>query len=435
MRRSNGTTGNQETVIPANAMSAAVADYSTLTSFGNGLDLPDGSTRTWLIPDLNAAVDVLDLDNRAIYRMGIEPALGNNYEVEEDDLGFYLQGDFSFEFGGRTLRGNIGARYVETEQTSTGYTFTSGAPLQTTVTRKYDDVLPSLNLVYDFSDTFLMRFGASKVITRPNLNQLNPGAAVSVSGNSRSVTAGNPQLQPFEADAYDLAAEWYFANEALLSAALFYKDIGTFVQTIRESRPFTDNPLGLPDSVAIAACGATPGCSPSVNWDFNLPANTPGGDLKGYEIAYQQPFTFLPGAWSNLGIILNYTGVESDIEYLNSAGVVTATGPLLGLSEDAYNATLYFDNKTFSARVSAAYRSEYVTTIPGRDGNDVEGTLETLNIDFSTSYNFNDHLSVSLEGLNLTDEVQDQRVDSVGRRLSFYHHQGRQYYIGARFKY
>jgi len=435
MRRSNGTTANQETVIPANAMSAAISSYSTLTTFGSGLDLPAGSTRTWLIPDVNAAESVLDLNNQTIYRMGMEPALGNNYDVEEDDLGFYLQGDFSFELGGRTLRGNIGARYVETEQTSTGYTFSGGVPLQATVTRKYDDVLPALNLVYDFSDAFLMRLGASKVMTRPNLAQLNPGASVSVSGNSRSVTAGNPDLEPFTADAYDLAAEWYFANEALLSVALFYKDIGTFVQTIRESRPFTDNPLGLPDSVAIAACGTTPGCSPSVNWDFNLPANTPGGELKGYEIAYQQPFTFLPGAWSNFGVILNYTGVESDIDYLNAAGAVVATAALTGLSEDAYNATLYFDNQTFSARVSAAYRSEYITTIPGRDGNDVEGTLETLNIDFSTAYNFNDHFSVSLEALNLTDEVQDQRVDSVGRRLSFYHHQGRQFYVGARFKY
>ena len=238
---------------------------------------------------------------------------------------------------------------------------------------------------------------------------------MSVSGNARTVTAGNPELDPFRADAYDLAFEWYFANESLVSVALFYKDIKTFVQTIRETRPFTDNPLGLPDSVAIAACGATPGCSPSASWDFTLPANTPGGDLKGFEIAYQQPFSFLPGVWSNFGAILNYTGVESEIDYLNAAGAIAATASLTGLSEDAYNATLYFDNQTFSARVSAAYRSEYLTTIPGRDGNDVEGTLETLNIDFSTSYNINDHFSISLEALNLTDEVQDQRVDSLGR--------------------
>ncbi len=91
------------------------------------------------------------------------------------------------------------------------------------------------------------------------------------------------------------------------------------------------------------------------------------------------------------------------------------TDDLTGLSKDAYNATLYFDNKIFSARVAAAYRSDYLTTVPGRNGNDVEGTAETMNIDFSSSYNINDHFTVSLEALNLTDEVQDQWVGRGGR--------------------
>ena len=75
--------------------------------------------------------------------------------------------------------------------------------------------------------------------------------------------------------------------------------------------------------------------------------------------------------------------------------------------------------------MSAAYRSDYLTTVPGRNGNDVEGTASTMNIDFSSSYNFNEHFSISLEALNLTDEVEDQWVDSAGNRLSYYHHQGR----------
>ncbi len=433
-RRSNGTTANLETIIPPSAAAVPIADYSRLTTMGNGLDMPAGSVTTWLIPDINS--DVMDvLSDRTIYPLGIQPALGNNFDVEEDDRGAYLQADFSFPLGSHTLRGNLGVRYVETEQTSQGYTFTSGVPLQTSVTREYSDTLPALNLVFDFSDTLLLRLGAAKTMTRPNLGQLNPGSSVSVSGNARTVTAGNPDLEPFRADAYDLALEWYFAPESLVSVALFYKDIESFVQTIRETRPFTDNPLGLPDSVAIAACGTQPGCSPAVDWDFNLPANTPGGDLQGFEIAYQQPFSFLPGVWSNFGAILNYTGVESEIDYLNAAGAVVATDDLTGLSKKAYNATLYFDNKIFSARVSAAYRSDYLTTIPGRDGNDVEGTAETLNIDFSTSYQVSEHFALSLEALNLTDEVQDQWVDRAGNRLSFYHHQGRQYYLGARFKY
>jgi iron complex outermembrane recepter protein len=434
LRRSNGTTANQENVIPANAMAASIANYSELTSFGDGLDLPDGAVTRWLIPNLASATQALDLGNATIYRMGIEPALGNNYFVEEDDKGFFLQADFKFDLG---LRGNLGARYVETEQSSDGLTFQVGAgAIGNTVTRKYSDTLPSLNLVYDIGDTLLLRVGAAKVMTRPNLSQLNPGAAVTVSGNSRSVNAGNPFLSPFRAKAYDLAAEWYFAPESLLSLALFYKDIGTFVQTVRDSRPFTGNPLNIPDSVAVAACGTTPGCSPQANWDVNLPANTDGGDLKGFELSYQQPFTFLPGWLESFGAILNYTRVESDIEYLQSAtSTLTVTAPLTQLSKHSYNATLYFDNGRFSARASAAYRSDYLTTVPGRDLNNVEGTAATLNIDFSTSFEFNDHFSISLEALNLTDEVQDQWVDDNADRLSFYHHQGRQVYAGVRIKY
>ncbi len=434
-RRSNGTTGNQEGVLPAVASAAPISSYSMLTSMSSGLNIPAGTVRTWLIPDMNAAIDALDLNNAALYPMGIEPALGNNNEIEEDDLGAYVQGDFRFDVGGRTLRGNVGVRYVQTDMTSKGYTFTSGAPLLQTVNHEYSDTLPSLNLVYDVTDDFLVRFGAAKVITRPNLGNLNPGAAVSVSGNNRTVTAGNPELEPFRADSYDLSFEWYFAPESLLSVALFYKDIESFVQTIRETRPFTGNPLGLPDSVAIAACGTVAGCSPDADWQFNLPANTPGGEVQGFEISYQQPFSFLPGAWSNFGAILNYTGVESDVDYLDATGAVVTTTDLTGLSRDAYNATLYFDNKIFSARLAAAYRADYLTTVPGRNGNDVEGTAETLNLDFSASYNINENFTVTLEALNLTEEVDDQWVDSAGNRLSYYHFQGRQYFLGARFKY
>ncbi|HEU5137923.1 MAG TPA: TonB-dependent receptor [Steroidobacteraceae bacterium] len=436
LRRSNGTTANIEGTIPtiANGTNAPIPTYSEITTFGDGLDLPAGSTTSWLVPDVATAYDVLDLNNRTIYPLGTQPALGNNAEVEEDDLGAFLQGDFSFELGGRTLRGNLGVRYVETSLTTTGYAYQTGGPVQITVETDYDDVLPSLNLVYDISDSLLVRLSGAKVMTRPNLGNLSPGAAVGVAGNNRTVTAGNPFLDPFRANSYDASIEWYFAPESLLSLALFYKDITSFVTNVRSDIPFTGNPLGIPDSVAISACGTVAGCSPAALWAFTVPTNTDGGEVQGFEISYQQPFTFLPGFWSNFGTILNYTGVESEVNYLNSLGQ-TVSADLAGLSDSSYNATLYFDNKVFSARVAAAYRSEYLTTIPGRDGNDVEGTADTLNIDFSSTYNITDQFSVSLEALNLTDEVQDQWVDSVGDRLSFYHHQGRQYYIGARFKY
>jgi iron complex outermembrane receptor protein len=437
-RRSNGTTANQEGIIP---VVAPISAYSTLTHFGSGLDLPAGSVTTWLTPDLIAAVDALDLRNPSIYRMGIESVLGNNNEVEEDDTGAYVQGDFKYALGEHTLRGNVGVRYVKTDMTSTGYVLVAGVPTVQDAEHDYSDVLPSLNAVYDISESLLVRFGASKVMTRPNLGQVTPGASVSVSGNNRTVSVGNPSLDPFRAKSYDLGVEWYFAPESLLSLAVFYKDVDSFVQTLRNQRPFTGNPYGLDDSVAVAACGTTAGCTAAADWDFTIPVTTEGGPVQGFEISYQQPFSFLPGAWSNFGGILNYTGVKSEITYQTvpsppAAPVITAIkDDLTGLSKRAYNATLYFDNKTFSARVSAAYRSGYLTTVPGRNGNDVEGTAETMNIDFSSSYKINDHFTVSLEALNLTDEVQDQWVGAAADRLSYYHHQGTQYYLGARFRY
>ena len=438
LRRSNGTTANIETVLP---VAAAISSYSTLTNFGSGLNLPAGSVTSWLSPDLIAAVDALDLNNRALYPVGIQPVLGNNNQVEEDDQGAYAQGDFKYELGAHTLRGNVGLRYVKTDMTSEGYVFLGGVPRLTKATNDYSDLLPSLNVVYDLSDALLLRFGASKVMTRPNLGQLTPGASISVAGNNRTVSVGNPTLDPFRAKAYDLGVEWYFAPESLLSVAFFYKDVDSFVQTLRNQRPFTGNPYGLDDSLATAACGATAGCNAAADWDFTIPATTEGGPVKGFEVSYQQPFSFLPGVWSNFGAIVNYTGVQSEITYLvvpapPAANVpVATTDDLTGLSKRAYNATLYFDHKKFSARVSAAFRSDYLTTVPGRNGNDVEGTAETMNIDFSSSYNINDHFTISLEALNLTDEVQDQWVGEAANRLSYYHHQGTQYYLGARFTY
>ncbi len=114
---------------------------------------------------------------------------------------------------------------------------------------------------------------------------------------------------------------------------------------------------------------------------------------------------------------------------------VTVKEDLTGLSESAYNATLYWENEVFGARISAAYRDDYLTTVPGRNNNDVEGTIETLNLDFSATWTVMPDLDITLEALNLTDEFQDQYVGSQGDRLSYYHHQGRQFLLGARYKF
>jgi TonB-dependent receptor len=433
-RRSNGTSANLEANIPTSVGAIPLADYSSLARL-TGLGAPSGTTLRWLVPNVKRAGGLLNLYDQSIFPMGIEPSLGNNQEVSEDDIGAFLQFDFNVDLAGLPVRGNVGARYVQTDLEASGYSYVAGAPVKITAKNDYDKLLPSINLVADFRDDFLVRLAYSEVMTRPGLGSLAPSTTISVSGNNRTVTSGNTNLDPYEADAYDLSFEWYFAEEALLSLAFFYKDIGTFVSTARDTRPFTGNPYGLPDELAIAACGTVPGCSPAADWVFTVPNNTPGGDLKGFEGSYQQPFSFLDGIWSNFGVILNYTYVDSEVDYLNADGSVAIRTDLTGLSQNAYNATLYYEDDRLSARISGAYRDEYLTTVPGRNGSDVEGTADTFNLDFSATWTYSDNLQFTFEALNLTDEFQEQWVDSRMDLLSFYHHTGTQYYLGLRYKY
>src|SRR5690606_30039964 len=110
---------------------------------------------------------------------------------------------------------------------------------------------------------------------------------------------------PTFADTYDVSLEWYFGEESILSLALFRKDIGSFVQTIASNIPYTET--GLPLQQAIDACNSSafgygPDCNETLDWNVNAPGNSPGGDLDGFELSYQQPFTFLPGPWANFGV-------------------------------------------------------------------------------------------------------------------------------------
>jgi iron complex outermembrane receptor protein len=263
------------------------------------------------------------------------------------------------------------------------------------------------------------------------------------------VTAGNPLLDPVRGKAYDLGFEWYFAKESLLSLALFYKKIDSFVETTKPQQNFDQNSSNLPNSVAIAQCtSGLPNFNPAdpaavssclQGWTMSVPTNTPGGDLKGAEASFQEPFSFLPGVFSSFGSILNYTYVESNIKYVNSnipAGqpIQYVTNSLLQLSKNAANATLYYDKGTWSARVSGAYRSPYLTNVPGQNLNDVEGTKQTINIDFASNWNVTENLQLTLEALNLTNQFQYQYVDTNGDRVNFYHQQGRDYLVGARYK-
>lgn len=432
-----------ETAIPVLPAGTTVANISSvLTGFGSGLNVSGATPTTWLIPSFDNVARLFNIycncdvtpgtagdgDDFRLTSITNGNARGNNREINESDIGYYGQLDWNTELLGLGFRGNVGVRQVETELKAQGYLATGGGQ-RVVVKNNYSDTLPSLNLAVDLTDEIVVRFGAAKVMARPQLGNLNPGGTVSTSG-TLSITTGNPLLEPFRATTFDTSFEWYFADEALFSVAVFYKDIDSYIQTIRQDRPF--NTTGLPLSLLPA------GFTGDEVFQVSTAVNSPGGPLKGFEIGFQTPFSFLPGPFDRFGIQANYTHVESEIAYATSATAATTvyvTNDLINLSPDAYNATLYYDHGPLEARVSVAYRDDYLQTVPGRNGNDVEGKVGTMNVDFSASYEVGDHLTFSFEGLNLTDEFNDQYVSSTADRSSVYHHTGRQYYVGIRYRY
>jgi len=402
-----------------------------------------GSLGSWAAPNLDEFNRQFGFyDDSGVFETGVDLRPQDTFAVEEETDGIFLQLDFAFDLG-VPIRGNVGARDFKTKQRSSGIASLAAGTIVADV--EYSDTLPSLNLVADLTDDLLLRFGYAEVINRPGMQLLRPVASVSVAGSNRTVNGNNPGLGPTLADTYDLSLEWYFSEESILALALFRKEIGSFVQTIASNIPYTET--GLPIQQAIDACNSSafgygPDCNETLDWNVNAPGNSPGGDLDGFELSYQQPFTFLPGIWSNFGVVANYTYVNAEIDYLGTSdGVTTVVRPnesLVNLSENTSNFTLYYEDEKLSARVSVADRDDYLTNVPGRNGTFVERTAGTTNLDFSAGYRINDQFRVTFEGLNLTDEAENQRLDvteAPSDVVSYYHETGRQFFLGVRYAY
>ncbi len=412
---------------------------TTLNGFGRGLGLPGGSTTSWVIPNLSAISQAYNIYCNCIMSgpaggpgdftlssITNGNARGNNQSVSETDTGGWFMADFAHTLFGRPVRGNLGARYVETKMSATGYQANAGGT-QVTVDNRYSDFLPSANVAIDVTRDFVVRFAAAKVMSRPGLGSVSPGGSINTTGQL-SITTGNPLLKPYRAKTMDASFEWYFNKNSIVSLGLFQKNINTYIQSLRVNVPY--NQTGLPRSLIPA------NFTGDEVFQVTTPVNTEGGKLTGFELNYQQPLTFLPGIGKNFGVLLNYTQVRSRIAYLISpTASATITDDLLNLSPKSYNGTLYYDDGRFSARVSGSFRSSYLTRVPGQNNNDVEGTNKSFNVDASVSYKWNDKLELTLEGVNLTNQANDQFISRARNSSVAYTVTGREVLAGFRYKF
>lgn len=396
----------------------------------------NGAPASWAALDPAKLTSTFNLD--ATRYCGTECGAQSSRVLEEVASGYAMASfDLGDRLGGIGLRGDAGVRYVHTDQFSSGFITTSLAGSPTGLTgryatayKRYDDWLPSANLVIEPVENLLFRFSGAKVLARPELALLTPTSGVNAVTRSGSIQ--NPQLDPIRANTFDAAIEWYFRPGALLSAAFFYKDIKSYVQNVNSLVPFDS--LGLPNELLIGS-----NTLPTELFTISRPINTPGGPLKGIEVNAQLPFTFLPGFLANFGALANYTHVTSRINYVlasvNGTPTVTTTADLVGLSPDTASGTLYYEDARFSLRGTANYRGRFIRGIPASPGSDLQGNASTLFVDASASFNLTDNVKLIVEATNLTDEQNRLYIDSKRQDTLFQTRIGRTVSVGANLRF
>ncbi|MBY5991729.1 TonB-dependent receptor [Ferrimonas balearica] len=368
-------------------------------------------------------------------------------KVYEEVLAAYVMLNINAEIGNIPVTGNVGIRRVDTDQSATLLENVGGDPAlgaqfivdeigivnglyaPTIKGEDYTDYLPSLNLNFKITEDSQIRFAAARVMSRPPINRLAGDASASVNddGEINGSSTNNPFLKPFYADQYDISYEYYLPDGALV-AALFYKNIDSFIDTIAiEGFDFKGNGFNVPDYIVDPESGEQ---IETTNGTYTTAVNNAeGGYIRGLELAYTQIFTGLPGAWSGLGLNASYSFTESEVESQTDLGGETVTQMLPGLSEHVATATLFYSYEGFDTRISARYRSDFVSEQVAVNEQVVNFDDETV-VDFQTSYQINDHFGVLFQVNNLTDEPTKSYFGNENRTGTLQYF-GREYFLGV----
>lgn len=408
---------------------------------------------------------------------GTDP-LGTNRQTEKTKA-LYGQLRFGWDELKYPVDGNVGLRYVKTDSTGFGYTvFSSTAPTGSNLQgvpipsiapfskaqdyqNSYHNFLPSLNLRLKASDTLQFRFAAASAISRPDFSQLQGYTTLSQSADTTTINGvttvnsvthngtgeGNPMLRPTTAKQLDLTMEWYFAPTGSFTAGIFNKRLKDVI--VKQVYRYQ-----LPDSTGRMQ-----------DFTVTAPINGARGHARGIELAFQQYFDQLPGAWSGLGVQANFTFVDSKRELYDPVYSKYCTGgnnasnlnlnlngcdtngttfgnlPLEGLSRQSYNLALLYDKGPISARLAYNWRSKSLQAVnvngtnggDGTDSNPASPTYGQTNVawalptwsdaygqlDASVFYKFSDKVQLGLEAQNLTDstykQLMQQNIGMMGR--------------------
>ncbi|XRD86126.1 TonB-dependent receptor [Dyella acidisoli] len=344
-----------------------------------------------------------------------------NYTIEEKVPVAYVKFNIDTQLGDVPLRGNVGVQFVHTDQSSQAFQ-TNGNALVGTLTggAKYNNVLPSLNLVAQLSEGQLLRFGFAKTMARGRIDDekvaSTAGVALVTSGPGAgkvlwSGSGGNPQLKPYVAVGTDLSWEKYFGKSSYVAVAVFNKNLLNYIY---------DKTVLDFDFAKAGYVNDTPSLTPSSNiGSFTRPENGAGGKMRGLELSGVLEGGLVSSAIDGFGVQANFSLTNSSIPVSAVSTIPGSPSTLPGLSRKVANLELYYEKYGWSVRISERYRSSFTgEAVALFDQLGYTKILADKQTDFQAGYDFPDGrwhgLSVLLQIYNLTNSAnKTQQISNL----------------------
>jgi len=247
----------------------------------------------------------------------------------------------------------------------------------------YGFLLPQVHARYQINENTNLRAALTRSYARPNFSDIVPAQEINI--NENEGTIGNPELKPVTATNIDILAERYFGSVGVLSGGLFFKKLDDFIFSRRFESSVYPGSEGVPIII-------------------NQSQNGESADLLGFEIAYQQNLSFLPGAFKGLSIYTNYTFTSSQARIQSredSSGEEEIRLP--GQAKHVGNFSLGYDLGRFNFRVSANFNGEYITEL-GEDASEDLYVKDRLQLDATATVAINPKFRFFAEFLNITNQ-------------------------------
>ncbi|HEU4625449.1 MAG TPA: TonB-dependent receptor [Steroidobacteraceae bacterium] len=295
--------------------------------------------------------------------------------------------------------------------------FSDSQPI--TTKSSYNFLLPSLDMKLELTDKVHLRFDASRTLTRPAINFLTPVLNVGSLPRIGALTAngGNPRLKPYLSDNFDFAVEWYYQPNSYAAIDAFTKDVTNFI--VQGTQRQTINNVIDPSTGQPAI------------YTVSQRVNGPDARIHGFELAWQHVF-----GDTGFGFNANATIVDTNKPY-DRQDISQSGFAVTGLADSA-NFIGFYDKNGFEVRVAANWRDEYLLQFGQNQNNSAFGAEPTyvnssLQVDFSTSYQFTRGLNVFFEVLNVTNDTMSTHGRFDNQMLDVFSY-GRRYALGARYK-